>query len=325
MREGSEQLLALWRGQTVERAPLWDPWFAMTGFLRERYEGDYLAMAEHLGHAAVPIGIVRTTVDCFDHDHLHSAGRGVMRHARQRTDEPDPHWATQAKAAEAGRAACHDAGVACWMTMKWSFDAIVNALGYEEFALACYDEPDRLTAVIDCMEHRNRLAVEHLISKVKPDFVLFEGNCAYQSGPMIDPSLMRQFCEAPTRRTLAMLAEVGIPAVIHTEGRVDELVPMFIDFGFVGIQGCDPQANDLADLVERFGDRITLCGNLDVSLLATGRPDEIAECTQAMLDIGMSRGHFAAGANTVVQDDTPAENYLAMVRTVTHYDRVVAA
>ena len=325
MKDNSERLISLLRGQRVDQPPLWDPWFAMTGFLRERYEGDYLAMAEHLGHAAVPIGIVRTTVDCFDHDHLHSAGRGVMRHSRQRLDEPDPHWATQMKNAQAGRAACHEVGVACWMTMKWSFDAIVSALGYEEFALACYDEPDRLAAVIDCMESRNQLAVEHVISKVKPDFVLFEGNCAYQTGPMIDPSLMGQLCTDPTRRTLGRLADADIPAVIHTEGRIDDLIPMFIEFGFIGVQGCDPQANDLADLVDRFGGQIALCGNMDVSLLATGTPQEITQCTKAMLDIGRTCGRFAAGANTVVQDDTPVENYLAMVRAVTHYEDAMAA
>lgn len=325
MQDASDRLMDILRGRRVDRPPLWDPWFAMGRFLNERYGGDYLAMAEDLDHAAVPVGIVRTTVDCFDDQYRHSAGRGQMRHARQGANDPDPYWAIQAEQARAGRDACRAAGRACWMTMKWSFDAIVNAMGYEEFALTCYDDASRLVEVIECMEHRNQVAVEHVIAEVKPDFVLFEANCAYQSGPMIDPTLMRQMCEAPTRQTLHRLADAGVPAVFHTEGKVDELLPLIIDMGFMGLQGCDPQANDLGDLVGRFGDRIALCGNLDIALLAGGSPETVSEATRRMLAAGSRKGRFAAGANTVVQDDTPIENYLAMVKAVAAFGKEVVA
>jgi len=73
-------------------------------------------------------------------------------------------------------------------------------------------------------------------------------------------------------------------------------------------------------LAERFGDRIALCGNMDVAILATGTPAAITEATTRMLEVGSRQQRFAAGANTVVQDDTPVENYLAMVRTITGFD-----
>ena len=93
MHESSERLMALLRGQTAAKPPLWEPWFVMTNLLRDRFAGDYLAMAEQLDHAAVPIGIVRVAIDFFD-THRLALGEPLngqrWAHARQHADQPRP-------------------------------------------------------------------------------------------------------------------------------------------------------------------------------------------------------------------------------------------
>ncbi len=323
MHETSERLMAILRGERVDRPPLWDPLFAMGRFLGKRYQGDYLAMAEDLGHAAVPIGIVRLALDFLD-DHQFGNGEAVLsalsRHARQQAGEADPYWQVQLADARAGAQACRQAGRATFMTIKWCFDAMSNAIGLETLSLACYDQPDLVREAMGWVEQRNGLAVERLIAEARPDFVLFEGNCAYQVGPMIEPGMLAEFCGAGTKQTVARLRDLGIPAVFHTEGKVDAIAPMVIDWGFAGLHGCDPQANDLAELVQTFGDRLMLAGNMDVGLLATASEAEIARATRRMIQVGASGGRFAAGCNTAVQDDCPAENYMAMCQAVAAYE-----
>jgi len=312
--------MTILRGGRAEAPPLWDPLFAMRRLLNGCYGGDYLAMAEDLGHAALPVGIVRLTMDFMD-DHkfgdAETALSALSRHAAQKANEPDPYWAVQRKTATAGVEACREAGRATFMTLKWCFDALSNTIGLEALSLACYDQPELVSEAMAWVENRNRLAVEHLVAKVQPDFVFFEGNCAYHVGPMLEPDMLDQFCAEPTRQTLTMLDELGIPAVFHTEGKVDRVAPLVIDWGFAGLHGCDPQANELGELAARFGDAIALAGNMDVALLATATPDEVRRATHQMLRDGMSGGgRFIAGCNTAVQDDVSVDNYVAMCRAV---------
>ncbi|MBS7609842.1 hypothetical protein KEJ19_04655 [Candidatus Bathyarchaeota archaeon] len=78
-------------------------------------------------------------------------------------------------------------------------------------------------------------------------------------------------------------------------------------------------ANDLGDLVERFGDQIVLSGNMDVAFLLMANPEEIRQGTLKMLRIGSRKGKFIAACNTSPQDYIPEENYLAMVKTIKEF------
>lgn len=322
MHETSERLLALLRGQSVAQPPLWDPWFAMARLLRDRFNNDYLQMAEQLGHAAIPVGIVRVAIDFFD-AHRIALGEPLngqrWAHARQHADEPDPYWQVQQAEAIAGRKACHVAGRACWMTMRWCFHAVSGTLGLENFALACYDNPDLMRDAMTWVEQRNRAAITHLVANVKPDFVLFEAQCAHATGPMMDPAMIRELCYEPTGRTINLLHEHNLPAVFHTEGKLDPVMDLILDLGFDAIHGCDPHANNLADLIARYNNRITLAGNMNLGTLITATPDQITQATHNMLRIGATHRRFIASVNTVLQDDVPAENYLAFCKAVSDY------
>lgn len=319
MIDQAARLRAILHGQTVDRPPLWDPWFAMGRFLRDHYQGDYLSMAEDLGHAAVPVGIIRTAVDFFDHHRFQAACTrpgGLMRHSSQKVDDADPYWDEQLRGARQGTQVVHEVGRLTWITFKWCFDAISGAMGLTDLALACYDQPGSVAEAMDWVERRNRAAIRHIVPESNVDFVLFEGNCAYQAGPMIEPSMLRQFCFEPTRRTLDLLRNMGVPFAFHTEGLLAPVMPMLIELGFACVHGCDPQANDLGALVEQWGDRIALAGNMDVAMLATATPEQVTAATRRMLDLGSARGRFIASPNTAIQDDVPAENYIAMCRAV---------
>lgn len=315
--------MTLLRGGRCDRPPFWEPWFAMGEMLHQQYHSNYLEMAADLDHAAVSLGGLRTDVDFIHHDVRTEAGAyyhgGYLREARQLRERPEPDYRAQVEPLLAYRRQCAKAGFACWLWIGWCFDRIAASMGLEHLAMACYDEPEFVHEAMQWVEARNQHGVEQVIAKVRPDFVLYNGDCAYKNGLMIAPEMLREFCEEPTKRTVAMVRDLGIPFAFHSDGKLDDLIPMLVDWGICTVHGCEKQANDLAHLVEIFGDQIVLAGNMDVVFLKNATPEQVREETLAMLRIGNAKRRFIAATNTSPQDYIPSENYRVFCHTVRDY------
>jgi uroporphyrinogen decarboxylase len=320
MNEVSQRLLALFRGERIDKPPYYEPWFAMRQMLDDRYGGSYIAMAQDLGHAAVPIGSLNTDVmflkDVERTDAGAYYGGGELRDPQQLLDRPEPDYHAQIEPLLAARRAAHDAGLATWLVIGWCFDRIAASMGLEHLAMTCYDDPDFLRDCMAWVEQRNRRAIEIILPRVRPDFVLYNGDCAYKTGTMIDPAMLRDLCFDESKLTVDLVRDMDIPFALHTDGKLDDVIPILLDLGICAVHGCEAQANELAYLVDRFGDDIVLCGNMDVVFLAGATPDQVRAATMEMLEIGSRKGRFVAGCNTSPQDYIPVENYVAMLRTV---------
>ncbi len=321
MRECSQRLLELIAGRPASPAPFWEPWFAKWAMLRERYGNDYLAMADDLGHAAAPLGVVDTgNMWLAEVEYIAETGAyyggGALREPEQLAQRALPDLDAQLEPMLVKRQRCAAAGIACWMVLGWCFDRIAASMGLEYFALQCYDRPEFVAEAFEWVEARNRLVVGKILSEVKPDFVLYNGDCAYRTGPMIDPKMMRQLTWEPTRKTVQKVLDLGIPFAFHSDGQLDTVIPMLIEQGITAVHGCEKQANDLAHLVETFGRDITLCGNMDVVFLKHATPAQVRAETLQMLALGGQQQRFVAACNTSPQDYIPDENYRTLVRTV---------
>ena len=322
--EPSQRLMALLRGERVDHPPLWEPWFGMQGMLAERYDNSEITMAQDLGHAAVRLGhvsvapIFQAEIDPNIDTSMVYAG-GTLRDMAQLKDLPEPDWDDAIEKLRAQRCAAADAGIACWLVLRWCFHYLATSMGLEAFAYACYDEPDAVREAMRWHEQRNREAIERVVRAIEPDFVLYDGDCAYKTGTMIDPGMMRGFCFDLLRDDVAAINELGIPVAYHTDGRLDDVIPMLVDAGICAVHGCEAQANDLAHLVDTFGDDIALCGNMDVVFLSSATSPQVRAATIDMLDIGSRKGRFIAGCNTSPLDYIPLDNYRRMARTIAAY------
>jgi len=322
MHENSERLLVLFRGERQDKPPYWEPWFAMGQMLDQHYGGEYLVMAEDLGHAAVPLGGASTGIDAFLERSSNTAAwyaGGALTEPEQLRTIPEPDFEAQLEQMRPRRERIADAGRACWMVIGWCFDRLASAMGLENFALECYDRPEFIHEAMQWIEHRNQTAVQRVVAELKPDFVLYNGDCAYRTGTMINPEMIREFCLEPSRQTVQLVHELGIPFTFHSDGKLDDVIPMLVELGICAVHGCEKQANDLGHLVDRFGDDIVLCGNADVVELKNATPDEVRALTQQMIEVGNAKGKFIAACNTSPQDYIPVENYQALCRTVQAY------
>jgi len=197
------------------------------------------------------------------------------------------------------------------------FHSAATGIGMERVCLMVYDQPELLADYMREVERRNRLMLQALLDAGEaPDVVIFDADCAFKNSMMVSPADYRRFTHEPTNATCELLQDASIPFMMHTDGKIDGVYPLWIEMGCAGAHGVEKQANELAEIKQRFGDRLTLFGNFDPGELAMGSAEDIRRDAAEMVRVGKRGGRYVAAVNTIVGPEAPVENYLAFIEGV---------
>jgi len=316
------------RGEPTDSVPFWEVWFGMTR-LAETLLGrpvktvaDRVALARIMGWEYLTMGIParhpgsRSETASDGTRHYVPGGKIPLEELYAR---PDPDLSEPIEQAQELIRVAREEGLVVIAYLPWCFHAASTALGLETLSLVAYDDPDYLHALLEWVEEGSRRALREALIPLGVDLVLFDGDCAYRNGLMVNPRMFRDLVFDRTAKTVSLLREAGIPYTFHSDGKVDDLLPLLIELGFCGFHGVEAQANDLGDIKRRFGRDITLIGNMDVVFLAHATVEEVRRETERMLAIGTPGGRYVAACNTSPLDYIPQENYLAFVDTIRNF------
>lgn len=133
---------------------------------------------------------------------------------------------------------------------------------------------------------------------------------------IISPEAYRTFIVPEVRKLSRRIHAAGGYVVNASDG---DLWPVIEDFLFGcevdGYLEIDMHAGmEMADLKARYGDRVTLYGNLDCgNILSFSSPDEVRAHTRACLEAGIGSGGHILCASNAIAASVPLENYLAVV------------
>jgi len=316
-------------GRQLERVPFWEVWYGMPALTRRvlgrdaETPEDLCDLAGALGWDAVraggpninaPGGMMIPASDGTEH----YVPRGIEVLA-ELDERPFPDQSPNLEWARAVAEAAHARGIAAVMYLPWCFHTITTTIGLEALAMAIYDDRESIHEAFEWVEERTRRAIEEVVIPSGVDFVLFDGDCAFKTGLMVRPDIFRELVFERTARTVALLKDAGIPYTLHSDGKLDDLIPMLVELGFAAVHGVEAQANDLADIKARFGRDITLMGNMDVVALTHADVSQVREMTRAMLETGAPGGRYVAACNTSPLDYIPQENYLAFAETIREF------
>jgi uroporphyrinogen-III decarboxylase len=143
---------------------------------------------------------------------------------------------------------------------------------------------------------RVNLEICQQILEVDPSAIIsFTDDIAYKDRLMLSPAKFDQIYAPRYRKLFDFIHKRGGFTMIHTDGKIDDLVPHYIDIGLDILQCLEPAANvNIYELNEKYGDKITWNGNVDVSrLLAFGPEDQvIAETKKLLKEIGCGGGYL---------------------------------
>ncbi len=154
--------------------------------------------------------------------------------------------------------------------------------------------------------------------------VICATDLAGQSGPVISPTLSREMILPHFKRLVNACHREGLLVIKHTDGDVTKLErDLLVESGIDGYHSIDPSAGmNLEEMKARHGDRLILCGNVDVThILPWGKPEEIRREVLRCLGQGAQGGGYVLSSSNSLHSQIPLSNYQIMLDTAREFGR----
>ncbi|MCP4166301.1 MAG: hypothetical protein GY759_10455 [Chloroflexi bacterium] len=210
-----------------------------------------------------------------------------------------------------------DTGLARYCFLNLCSDPVILGMGLETFAMALYDEPRLVESLFDYYSHWYARVAKHL-SELDFDFLWCADDIAFKTAPYVSPQTFRDLFMPYYRR---VADQIGKPWIFHSDGNLLPILDDLLSLGMSGLHPIEPEAMDLAELKQRYGDNLCLVGNISVDALSQGTPEQIDALVRTSIrTAGPGGGYIAGSANSVAYYCKP-ENVRAMQMAILKYGR----
>jgi uroporphyrinogen decarboxylase len=198
-------------------------------------------------------------------------------------------------------------------TMTWEL------MGFEAFSMALVEDPELVAALMARVGDLIVGMFRVMARAPRVAALWYSDDIAFTGGLMVSPTWLRGHFFPHLARIGAFAREANIPLLYHSDGVLHTVLEDIIGAGVSALHPIEPLAMDIVELKDKVGDRLCLCGNIDVDLLTRGTPEQVAALVRKRLGQLGSRGGYAIGSSNSVPDYVPLANYLAMVETSLEY------
>lgn len=147
-----------------------------------------------------------------------------------------------------------------------------NNMGLEAWSMAFYDQPGLVRRIIADRLHFAKNLLRRVLSMGLLDFVQIWEDMAYKTASLISPALVREYMLPAYKELVTYLREGGVQLImVDTDGRANELLPIFLEAGMDGMHPCEMAAGCDPVLLRRNHPNCALMGGLDKRAIANGR------------------------------------------------------
>jgi uroporphyrinogen decarboxylase len=193
-------------------------------------------------------------------------------------------------------------------------EPVMWLMGYQNMALALYDQPDLLEAMFDRVGQLYLEICDSLCQFDAVGAVWISDDIGHRSGTMISPDHLRQYVFPWWKRIAECVHSHGLPVLLHSCGNLHMVMDDIIDD--VGIDAKHSFEDTFLPVTEakrQYGERIAILGGIDVDFLCRRTEEEVRWQVRAVLDACGPGGGYALGTGNSVANYIPLENYLAML------------
>jgi len=154
------------------------------------------------------------------------------------------------------------------------------------------------------------------------DFFYPADDFAFKTGLLVKPKLFEEIWRPHYDRILAPMRDAGRPILFHSDGKIDAAIEMLVDMGVNGVTPMDPSGIDYRDYKKRYGSRLTLHGNIDITWpLVEGTPADVERDVRDHMEALKPGGRWIAGSAHSIVNYIPHENFTAMINAIHRYGK----
>jgi uroporphyrinogen decarboxylase len=193
-------------------------------------------------------------------------------------------------------------------------------MGFGPFSYALTDQPNLVQRLFDRIGAIQCEVLRRVVRMPGVVAIWYGGDLAYTEGTMISPRHLRTYLFPWLSELMSIAHSAGMPFVMHSDGRLYDLLEDLLSMGLNGLHPIEPKAMDICDLKQRYGRRLALLGNIDMgSTLVRGTPADVrAEVRQRIRQLGPGGGYAVSSSNSIARY-VPVENYNALRAAALEY------
>jgi len=185
-----------------------------------------------------------------------------------------------------------------------------------------YTHPEVVRRVVE-FEARNCINNIRFQSEMGIEMFIVDADWGYRHGPFMSLKHFRDIWYPALKSVADAAHKKAALLILHSDGNINLLLEDIIRAGIDGLHAIEPGAGmDIKNIKDKFGDRIFLLGNIDISYpLTFGTVDETVEAVKSCINAAApGGGHILCSANGIHPGVKP-ENYVAMCKSARRYGK----
>jgi len=205
--------------------------------------------------------------------------------------------------------------------MEWcpAMIFIPEADNYLEFAYKLFDKPEEVDEMAR-RQYENGIEIAKRARDAGADGLCAACDIADNKGMYFNPQQLDRFFMPYLEKWSAEVKAMGLKTVLHSDGNLTSVLDKLAATELDGLQAIDPVAGmDIVEVKKRVGDKLCLCGNIDLGLLQRGPKMAIEQEVKRVCEGCKDGGGFVLGATNAVFAEIPIDNYRTMIEAGRKY------
>ena len=210
-------------------------------------------------------------------------------------DPADYHWKEDAEAQLSGvdrSMTCVDYGDG-----NGPYERLAAFMGFENALMAMAEEPEAVEELLKAVTDYKIQCLDYIAKYYHPDTYTLYDDVATQQCTFMSPDAYRELIKPQHKRIAARARELDMVPILHCCGHAEALIEAFMEEGFDAWASVQP-CNDIAGLLEKYGDRFCIAGGYDTNGAPGQTADEAViekEIERCFRDYGAKPGYIFAG------------------------------
>lgn len=237
--------------------------------------------------------------------------------------EPPPSLADQLSHLERYLRATQGTGVGVIACFSSFFETAMRATGVLNAPHRFQRSQLRLEQLMDILVDHQEKVMRVVCDRFSDDLalVMVWDNIAHHAGLMVPTDPFMRVFRHRMSRLMAPAKDHGKLLLMHTGGKVDQILPFLSDMGFHAIHPVDPRFNDIFEVRTHWRGKLAILGNLPGALLARGTRERIEDRVREYCARLAPGGGYVLSSSGEITKDVPPANLVTMARAVHKYGR----
>ncbi len=203
----------------------------------------------------------------------------------------------------------------------FGYDILQNYMRSDQLLLAMIEDPEWIKDMVMTLAELNIVMCELMLKNgFKFDGAWMWNDMGYRNGLLFSPDLYYKTHYQADKMAYSYFHSKGLKTFLHSCGNVKELIPIMIETGLDCLQPLEVKAGmDVVELKEKFGDKISFMGGIDVRVMEKGDKEKIEEEIKRKIVAAKKNGGYIYHSDHSVPKDVSFETYKYVIETVKKY------